>query len=440
MLVGFLTGCKDDNIAMFDKPADERAADAIAGLRADLTSGPWKLKYTPVDNSGSFWVLMNFSGNGNVTLQSDLGAKDGKYFEQTITYRIDNSLGLELIMESYCFFSFLFEQNQASFQAEYEFNYASKTPDNSLVFSSKTDTSTPTVLLFERATDADVALLGRKVSGYLATVANDFHKYSSSLRITYKNKDLMLFLSIDDISRNITFTSATRKSNTTTLQDITLATAYLLQGDSLILDQPLTGNYFGMNINIKGFSLSSLSQSTFNGCASPITMHAIAGKTSQNDDIILETTLDDLSGRTFATETDFYVAPLEYISDNGKSVTEEIKTTVPGALAMQLYYGYDISRGKLYGIGFIIQNSDDTFSFVLKEFTPVLTENHITFNFASTYTVLGNDVPQSTKDGIDHYLDVLTQGNNTYVFKLNQGVYEFFNPCSGWSFAFINPN
>src|SRR5690242_14025371 len=109
MLVAILTGCKDDNIAVFDKSADERAAEAIQGLKTDLTSGPWKLKYTPTDESGSYWVLLNFSGNGKVTIQSDLGANDGTYFEQTLTYRIDNSLGLELIMETYCFFSFLFE-------------------------------------------------------------------------------------------------------------------------------------------------------------------------------------------------------------------------------------------------------------------------------------------------------------------------------------------
>ncbi|HTF16858.1 MAG TPA: DUF4302 domain-containing protein [Chryseolinea sp.] len=440
MLIVILTGCKDDDIAVFDKSADERSAEAIAALRQDLTSGPWKLKYTPEDNSGSYWVLLNFSGNGNVTIQSDLGADDGTYYEQTITYRIDNSLGLELILESHCMFSFLFERNQATFEAEYEFNYANKTPDNSLVFSSKTDPGTPTILVFQRANPTDEVLLGRTISTYLDSIASDFQKFSSSVRLSYKNKDLMIFLSLDQITRNVTFTSASRKSNTATLQSIDLATAYLLQGDSLILDEPLQGNYFGNNIKISSLKLSSLSESTFNGCATPMTMHAISGKTSQNDDIILETTLSDLSGRTFPEVSDFYVAPLQNIRDHGQVVVDEITASIPGALAMQLYYGYETQRGEMNSIGFIIQNSDDSFTFALREFTPVLNENHIIFNFADDITISGPDIPDSSKDAINVYLELLTQGDNTYVFKLDEGLYEFYNPCSGWSFVFFDPS
>lgn len=438
MILVVMTACNDDDINVFEKSADERSAEAIAALRSDLSSGPWKMKYTPVDNSGSYWVLLNFSSNGKVTIQSDLSADDGRYFEQTITYRIDSSLGLELIFETYCFFSYLFEGNQATYGAEYEFNYVNKTPDNSLVFSSKTDVASPTIVVLQRASSGDEALLGRTLSTYIDSVATDFRKFSSSVRLTYTDKDLMIFLSLDQITRNVTFTSASRKSNTTTLQTIDLNTAYIIQGDSLILDDPLQGNFFGTSIRVTGLKFSSLSESIFSGCATPLTMHAINGKTSQNDNIVLETTLDDLSGRTFAEASDFYVGLLENIRDNGKFVMNEITTNIPGALAMQLYYGYDVSRGQIHAIGFIIQNSNDSFTFALREFVPTLTDNHIVFQFADELTIQGEPIPQSSEDAINMYLEKLTEGDNTYVFKLEEGVYEFYNPCSGWTFPFID--
>lgn len=438
MILVVTTACNDDDINVFDKSADERASEAIAALRADLSSGPWKVRYTPVDNSGSYWVLLNFSGNGRVTIQSDLSADDGRYFEQTITYRIDSSLGLELIFETYCFFSYLFEGDQATFGAEYEFNYVNKTPDNSLVFSSKTDASSPTVVVFQRASSGDEALLGQTLSTYIDSVATDFRKFSSSVRLTYADKDLMIFLSLDQVTRNVTFTSASRKSNTSVLQSIDLATAYTIQGDSLILNEPLQGNFFGTSIRVAGLSFSSLSESTFNGCAAPLTIHAINGKTSQDDNIVLETTLDDLSGRTFAQASDFYVGLLENIRDNGNFVANEITANIPGALAMQLYYGYDVSRGEIHAIGFIIQNTNDSFTFALREFVPVLTDNRIVFQFADELTIQGEPIPQSSEDAINMYLEKLTEGNNTYVFKLEEGVYEFYNPCSGWTFPFID--
>jgi hypothetical protein len=407
MLIIILTACKDDDIAVFEKSADQRSAEAIEALRQDLTAGPWKLKYTPQDDAGSYWVLLNFSGNGNVTIQSDLGANDGTFYEQTITYRIDNSLGLELIMESQCMFSFLFEQNAATFEAEYEFNYVNKTPDNNLVFSSKTDPGTPTVLLFQPATPADEALLGRKVAVYLDSVATDFQKFSSSLRLTYQNKDLMIFMSLDEITRNVTFTSASRKSNTTTLQEIDHATAYLLEGDSMILDEPLRGNFYGNNINVSSLKLTSLSESVFNGCAASTTIHAISGKTSQNDNIVLETTMADLSGGTFAELSDFYFAPLQYISANGQFIENEITENIPGVIEMHLYYGYDITQGELYGIGFVIQNADGSVTFALQEFSPVLNENQLIFNYADEITIFGNEIPQASKDAISVYLEAL---------------------------------
>ena len=153
IVIVILTSCKDDEVAIFDKTPDERVSEAIATLKQDLTApaNGWKLRYRPESESGSFYVLLDFNEDNTVHIKTDLGNNDGQFFEQTVTYRIDSSLGLELIIETYSFFSFLFEQDNATFLAEYEFNFINKTPDEALVFNSKTDPDTPTVLLFEQA-------------------------------------------------------------------------------------------------------------------------------------------------------------------------------------------------------------------------------------------------------------------------------------------------
>ena len=117
IVIVILTSCKDDEVAMFEKTADERVAEAIATLKQDLVApaNGWRLRYRPEAESGSFYVLLDFNEDNTVHIKSDLGSNDGQFFEQTVTYRIDNSLGLELIIETYSFFSFLFEQDDATF-------------------------------------------------------------------------------------------------------------------------------------------------------------------------------------------------------------------------------------------------------------------------------------------------------------------------------------
>jgi hypothetical protein len=335
-------------------------------------------------------------------------------------------------------FSYLFEQYAATFGAEYEFIFVNKTPDNRLVFSSKTDLGAKTILLFEPASASDINLLGISLSQDLYTIANDLQKFSSSLKLTYQNKDILMFLSMDEITRNITFTSAVKKSNTSVLQSMNFSTPFVIQGDSMVFESRLTGNFVGVSVNVKGLLLDQLSQTFFNGCASPIALHELTGKTSQNDNITLGTALADLSGGLFAQESDFYFAPLVYIFNNGVSMGEQIPLDVTGAVEMHLYYNIDLG-GPFYGIGLVIQNPDGSVTFALREFTPVVNGNNLVFNFEPTISIFGSPTTANVQN-LNTYLNALSSGDNTYVFKLNEGVYEFHNPCTGWSFVFIDAN
>jgi hypothetical protein len=436
-----LVSCKDDDINVFEKTADERAAQAIADLKQDLVApaNGWIVTYRPQEGAGTYYVLMDFQENNKVIIKTDLGAENGEYFEDTVSYRIDNSLGLELILENYSFFSFLFEQDQATFGAEYEFNYVNKTPDNALVFQSKTDLSTPDIILFEEASATDANLLGVNLARNLNTLSGDLDKFTSSLKLTYSNRDLALYLSLDELRRMVTITSASQNSNTNNVQNIGHTTGYLIEGDSIILDEPFQGTVLGNNVNIRSIKLNDIGESSINVCASPITIHTFSGVTSTAEPIVLETSLIDVSGKSFAELSDFYFSPLFYIFNNGESVTEQIQTDIAGALEMHLYYAYDLGGGNLlYGIGFVIRNVDGTITFALREFTPILSDNKITFNFEPEISIFGNKQTDANIQNVNIYLDALTQGDNTYVFQLNNNVYEFFNPCTGWSFVFVN--
>ncbi len=425
---------------MFEKTADERVAEAIATLKQDLVSpaNGWRLKYRPEDESGSFYVLLNFNEDNTVHIRSDLGSNDGQFFEQTVTYRIDNSLGLELIIETYSFFSFLFEQDNASFLAEYEFNFINKTPDEALVFNSKTDPGTATILLFEQASADDVALLGTQLSTNLNIMAEDLNMIASSLKLTYQNRDLSLFLVLDTFRRILTINSGARNTNPLITQTITFTTPYILKGDSIVLDEIFSGNILNNNISIKSIKLSTLTEGSLTACANPIVVHSLAGATSANDAVKLETTLRDPSGGSFAQISNFFNAPVEYIFNNGESAALQVQQDIIGAQYMQLYYDYDIGSGTpFYGIGFYIQNINGTVTFALREFTPTLVGNRLVFDFAPDISIFGEPNTDANIDNINIYLDALTEGDNTYVFQVQDGVYEFFNPCTGWSFVFI---
>jgi hypothetical protein len=440
----FLFSCQEDDINLFDKTADERVAEAIAALKEDLVEpgNGWKVQYRPELTSGSFYVLLDFNADNTVTIKTDLGVNEGEFFEQTITYRIDNSLGLELVFESYSFFSYLFELDQATFGAEYEFNFVTKNSDDNLVFSSKTDLSTPTTLLFEKASANDISLLGKTLAGNLNLMSNDIDRFSSSLKLTYTNKDLILYLSLNESTRTLSLNSASKKTDTQVTQALDFDTPYVIKGDSIVFDTRFSRSLFGSSTAIKSIKFAALSDASINICAEPIPIHVYDGVTSANDPVLLETAIAEANGKRFAARSDFFFCPLNFVFDNGQSVGSEIETAIPDAVEIHLYYNVRLNDGTdLYGIGFVLRNSDGSTTFALREFVPILNDNNLVFNFKPGFRFFGNPNPDAANLApINTYLEKLSEGDKTYVFEFDNDIYEFYNPCNGWSFVFVNGN
>jgi hypothetical protein len=272
-------------------------------------------------------------------------------------------------------------------------------------------------------------------------MAEDFEKISSSLTLTYENKNLAFYVVLDNLRRTFTINSASRKTNTSITQEINFTSPYILKGDSLVLDTGFTGSVLSNNISIKGIKFTDFVEETLNICTEPSSVHIYEGVTSANDKVTLETGLLDISGKTFSTQSDFYFSPLYYILDNGNSADAEISQNIAGAVEMHLYYNYDIGGNEsLYGIGFVIVNLDGSTTFALRQFSPVLADNKITFNFEPEITLFGSQNTDANVENVNIYLEALTEGDNTFVFKLSDNVYEFHNPCTGWTVVFINAN
>lgn len=441
MAVILLVSCKDDDINIFEKTADERAAEAIATLKADLVApaNGWRIKYKPVDDAGAYYVLMDFNEDNKVTIQTDLSVDDGAYFQQTISYRIDNSMGLELILENYSFFSFLFEQEQASFGGEYEFDFVNKTPDNALVFSSKTDLSTPTILVFEEASEADASMLGQTLSTNLSSLEEPQNLFSSSssMKITYTEKDLVIYVSLD-IYRRIADFNFVSSQNDLQGQALSFVTGYVLKGDSIVFDSPLNTSFNGNSISLKSLYLNDYNETTTEFCPTiPVTVPVYSGLTSAGEGITMEVTLFNNKGSAFKDHSPIYIADIQNIFNaDQERAAEQIQQDIAGGIIMVIYNNYDPGDGPLNAVGFLIENSDETTSIAVKKYTSVLTGNILELTFDPEVTFVRNPDTDADVNNISMYLDLMTQGGKTYIYKLDDQFYELYNPCSGWSFAF----
>ncbi len=421
-----LVACKDDDQRIFETPADERAAAAITDLKSDLVRPQfgWKLKYQPEDGSGSYWVLLKFEANGEVHIKSDLPQNEGEFFDQTITYRIDSSLGLELIFESYSFFSYLFEQDQATFLAEYEFNYASKTPDNDLVFVSKTDPAPRTTVVFQEASEADAALPAQAISANL-------QKFPSSCRLTYDARNAAVYFSLDNLRRVAFFNYVSLKTDESSGQAVNIMTGYYLRGDSIVFETPLDVNFNGARVYVKSLLLTEFGEVPINICPEPSTAPVYDGLTSLNEAITLETSLYDNGGAAFRTTAEIYAAPVDYMfNEDGMSMGAQVRADIVG---VDWFLVYNNSDG-FDAMGFLVANPDGSTAIVVKEYTATYNGNVIEFTFADEVSIFRPLDPRTNVENIDTYLDLLTAGGKTYAYRVNEFFFQLYNPCSGWRF------
>ncbi|WKN44401.1 DUF4302 domain-containing protein [Tunicatimonas pelagia] len=437
LLVGACRSTEEE--LLFEQTADERVEAAITGLEQSLTAptNGWILRYRPVPESGSYVVLLNFDEQGNVRIQTDFGENDNEFYDQTITYRVDNSMGLELIFETYSFFSFLFEQGGATFEAEYELDYVNETPDGALVFRSKTDLTAITTLAFEPAPENAEGFLGRTVNTNLENLSESLGVISPVYRLNYANRDLSLFISLNTALRTLSFTSASTLSGERS-QGVNFSTGYTVQGSSIVLDEPLVGNFLNNSVNIPAINFQDMTDaSPIEVCDQPFNIQQYQGTIAESDDAIaLQPTLSSPGGANFRNDFNLFRCPLGLIYDNGVSVGQQVVNDIEGVQQLQLYYA-NRAQNPFIAMGFLVVNESGSATFALKDFTTTNVGNQYQFDFAPEFTLYNDTTAVVDTLAMSTYLNRLTEGGQTRVIRTDSERYEFFNPCNGWSFVFF---
>lgn len=436
----------DDDTKVFEKDADTRVAEAIASLKEKLVAPPdgWLLKYRPDSEFGAYYVLLKFEENGEVNIKTDLGVNEGEFFDQTITYRIDNSLGLELIFENYSFFSYLFEQDNASFPAEFELNYVNETGDGDLVFNSKTDVPPATIIALQQAVPENNNLLGTGISENISKMTVGLAPFASVLKLSYTQKDVALYMTLDELERTIQINYISSKNSINNGQKLDFSSGYILEGNAIVLDDPLTGSFQGSTISIEKIALDELTSNDTQICMDTLTVYNYSGELSSNDPITLETSVFDPEGAIFAQSFGFFDAPitdrfLSVLDEEGMFADDQIVEDIPGASDIQIYFGAG-QDGSLNAMGFRIENPNATVTFALREFEYAIEGNKVQFDFAPEYTLFGDTTVTINAEAMNKYLDIFTESGNTSVYRLSDTVYEFYNPCNRWSFFFFADN
>ncbi len=431
---------------------EQRVREAINGLEDEL-NGPtlgWKAVYTPTDQSGGFFMLLDFNTNGQVRVRTDVAANDGEFFDHTMSYRVDNSLRLELIFETYGVFHYLFELDQTTFGAEFEFFYDGK-QDDKLVFTSKTDNpNDATVLTLEPASPTDPNLLATEISVNLdkfkGLSPQIFGAVPPLQQVYLSNSNTSFFWSIDLDKRIV---EADFAGTGTSFEEIygngsgTLlgyGSGYSFSGNRLILENPLIIPTSGSNLAITELTFNNFDENG-GGSLCPTTSGVTptySGTAGDNGSFTAYKTLFDRSGESFNANADgVYAVNIPFIFDDSlQSLSDEgiIRDQIPNAVAFLMTYGFE-STGDIpaYSIGFITENADST-DLILREFEPTTSiGNQVNITFTNDFYQSDGIMTSQDSTNMIEVTETIFSGGQIYAYDFPiQGlqVYRLFNPCN----------
>jgi hypothetical protein len=447
-----MISCSTNDENQILPPAEDRVSAAVSELNSELLvpGNGWRINYKPTPTSGTYLVLMKFTEDGNVRIQSDLSSNDGEFYDGTVPYRIDVKLSTELILETYGFFHFLFEQDQSTFGAEFEFSYKEKVGDN-LVFESKTDLGAKTVLTFEPAGPNDAQLFSRELSEnlekYLGFSPRIFGQLPAFQQLYLNDKNISIFWELDPIKRNISFSligegnSIEEIITTDNFFEIFHDTGYTLADGKLILDVPVSFNITGEEIVI---DVISLNQFSYNGdpiCSissegTPLYLGQISGV----GPVTLSTSLISTRGFDFKEDNVYTVNAFFVFDSLGNSLLEDgvIGENYPGAGGFAFLYGADLANDSIpkYSTGII----DSIGDLNVRTFSQTITYgNKVNVNLQNAFYFSGAFTPENEQK-ITAVTDDIFYGGVIYAYNLPASgliVYRLYNPCNKYEFALL---
>lgn len=429
-------------------PVEERVTEAVTNLRNELTSPEdgWRLQYQPTDNSGEFFILLKFNEDGSVRVQSDVAENEGEFFDHTITWRVDNALGLELILDTYGVFHFLFEQDNSTFGAEFEFIYQTKI-ENNLFFESKSDFSNPTILEFVPAGSSDANQFSREI----ATNLNEFATISPKAletpqpkqQLILEEENISIFWSLDPAKRIIRSSLAGVGTSIDEIVDeattLNHSSGYTLSNGRLVLLEPLS-----FVLKNRLYEISSIAFSEFSNTGPALCVleqdngPEYKGQIAGIGNVTMIGSLFDLEGTAFLPQEDipYSVNSFFIFDENEQSLSDPggiIAEKFPDASGFIFYYGFtaDTTQPE-YAVGFILDDDGESEIFA-REFEPTTTiGNRIEVILKDSYYHSETSTPEEEAD-LAEITDLLFEGGFVYASDFpveGLAVFKLFNPCN----------
>ena len=449
LFLAILASCTESNQ---DLPlVEERVKEAIDGLRGELTApaNGWRLEYQPTEESGTFLILMKFTADGNVNIQSDVPDNNGEFYDHTITYRIDNALGLELILETFGVFHHLFELESATFGAEFEFLFKKKEGEN-LIFESISDGSNPTTLTFIPAGANDASEFARD----LAENFNQFRISNPQIfgtilptqQVILNDRNISIFWTIDLDKRNLTAEFAgvgITRNEVISGSKVSLDhfSKYSYSNGKLVLDSPISFGLNGQQHNISQLTLSNFDFTGQDQCASG-SSNTEPKYTGQDASLGAVTLVNSyLSNRGIEFTKTVYSVNAAFIFDaQGNSLLEQgsIAQKLPGASGFFLFYGVPLVDPTIpiYSVGFIMDDGE----LYLREYQPTNTQvNLVQINLLDQY-YYSSTPPAGTEQNLKEITEEIFAGGEFYAFDEPVNglkVFRLYNPCNKYEFFLI---
>lgn len=441
---------------------DERVKAAKANLTSELTSARngWKINYQPNDLTGTYLILLNFDDDGNVNIKSDVTADDGAYLEDNITYRIDVGLDLELILETYAVFHYLFELQSATFGGEYEFLFDERQGDN-LIFRSKSDGAFGTVLVFEPADGTEEALFATEelnnFQAFGGVSAKSIGEYffgepieSPRQQIVFTEQGFSLFWEIDIVSRLLRTTAVavgTTEQEIVDAQvfsDLNQITGYSILGGEMVFREPITFSLQGTNHSISKIRLDEFSQSGPAFCATPSEASFVYdANESTLGNVQMKQTLFGENDISFIGNVIYGVNAFFIFDDSVRSIQEEgiLFDELPDASSFLMFHEFQNDTLPANMIGFITNDSLNNQKWIFNEISQIdTTLNRIDIGFADSFYTLGN-VTEEEKAGTRRVLDVIFEGGTVYYYDFSfvdgLTILSFYNPCNNYEFIWV---
>jgi len=455
ILTTLLFSCNEEKVGKLP-PVEERVSEAVSSLRSDLLApvNGWRLEYQPTGESGVFFMLLEFDENDEVRIKSDLADNEGEFFDQTIPWRIDNAMGLELIFETYGVFHYMFELDGATFGAEFEWLFVSK-DGQKLIFKSISDvTNDQTNIILEPASPNDENLFSRDIAQNL----NEFttigpkalEEPRSRQQLILEDAGISVYWSLDPAKRivetSLAGTGADFEDPDFSAVVLNHRSGYQLQNGAMVLLEPLE---FVLNNTL--FSIESVAFSEFSNTGPSLCSFGVndgpqyTGQVSGLGSVSMIASLFDLEGTAFQPIEEFpYSVNVFFIFDEtSNSLTEEggiVAEKFPNAVGFIFYYGFQSDTQPSNAVGFILDDGNGNSDLYVREFLPTNTVgNKIQVSLTNNYYHSGTPGPDDQAN-LAEITDLLFEGGDVYASDFpveGLTVFKLFNPCNQYEMFLV---